>query len=187
VCRCHSRGPTKRKNAHPSPSNSSSEGVDAFIVSPCTCRLMKQTDKAPHGSGVGSSSQHAMQQEEEESSDAIQKVTHPLKPNYMYTFRRVDHRHPHRPTNFTRKDNHSMIQRNEDLYVWAPDLHDHHFWNNFQADWYIKVIKDRKLPITRHIYVDWTTMLEKRNPIFNKVIAKAQSLGIYDMLGMWQN
>jgi hypothetical protein len=42
----------------------------------------------------------------------------------------------------------------DDPYVWAPDLHDHQFWNNFQADWYIKVIKDKKLPITSHIYVD---------------------------------
>jgi hypothetical protein len=30
-------------------------------------------------------------------------------------------------------------------------------------------------------------MIQKRNPIFNKVIIKAQNLGIYDMLGMWQN
>jgi hypothetical protein len=80
-----------------------------------------------------------------------------------------------------------MIQRNDDPYVWAPDLHDHRFWNNFQANWYIKVIKDRKKPITPHIYVDWDSMLEKRNPVFNRVVAKAQELGIYDMLGMWQD
>jgi hypothetical protein len=30
-------------------------------------------------------------------------------------------------------------------------------------------------------------MIQKRNPIFNKVITKAQNHGIYDMLGMWQN
>jgi hypothetical protein len=80
-----------------------------------------------------------------------------------------------------------MIQRNDDMYVWAPDLCDHRFWNNFQVDWYIKVIKDRKLPITAHIFVDWAGMLEKRNHVFNKVVSKAQQLGIYDMLGMWQN
>jgi hypothetical protein len=49
------------------------------------------------------------------------------------------------------------------------------------------VIKDRKLPITPHIYVDWAALLEKRNPVFNKVITKAQQLGIYDLLGMWQD
>jgi hypothetical protein len=178
---------TKRKNARPSPSNSSSEGGDDFIVSPRTRRSARQTNKAPCGSGVVSSSQHVAQQEEEESSDGIQKMIHPLKPNYMYTFRKVDHRHPRRPTDFMRKENHSMIQRNDDPYVWAPDLHDHRFWNNFQVDWYIKVIKDRKLPITPHIYVDWTAMLEKENLIFNKVVAKSQILGIYDMLGIWQN
>jgi hypothetical protein len=105
----------------------------------------------------------------------------------MYTFKRVDRRHPHRCTDFTRKENHSMIQRNDDPYVWVPDLHDHQFRNNFQADWYIKVIEDRKLPITPHIYVDWVAMLVKRNSVFNKVFAKAQQLGIYDMLGMRQD
>jgi hypothetical protein len=147
---------------------------------------MRRSNKATHGSGVSSSSQHIVQQEEE-SSDAIQKVIHPLKPKYMYTFRRVDHRHPRRPTDFIRKENHAKIQRMDDSYVWAPDLHDHHFYNNFQADWYIKVNKDRKLSITPHIYVDWVAMLENRNPVFNKVIAKAQQLGIYDMLGMWKD
>jgi hypothetical protein len=56
-----------------------------------------------------------------------------------------------------------------------------------QADWYIKVIEDRKQPITPHFYVDWPGMIQKMNPIFNKVISKAQNLGIYDLLGMWQN
>jgi hypothetical protein len=175
---------TKRKTTIAS-SFDSSAGDDDFIVSPHPRRSTRRTDKAPHGSGVGSSSQHPT--EEEESSDAMQKVILPLKPNYLYTFRRVDRRHPRRPTNFTKKENHSMIQRNDDPYVWAPDLHDHRFWNNFQADWYIKVIMERKLPITSLIYVDWAAMLEKRNTVFNKVIAKAQQLGIYDMLGMWQD
>jgi hypothetical protein len=73
---------------------------------------MTRTSKAP-------SSQHAAQHEEEESSDAIQKVMPLLKPNYLYTFRRVDHRHPWRPTDFMRKQNHSMIQRNED-HMFGP-------------------------------------------------------------------
>jgi hypothetical protein len=49
------------------------------------------------------------------------------------------------------------------------------------------VIKDQRQPITPHFYVDWPRMAQKRYPIFNKVITKAQNLGIYDMLGMWQN
>jgi hypothetical protein len=80
-----------------------------------------------------------------------------------------------------------MIQSNDDPYVWAPDLHDHRFWNNFQADRYIKVIKDREKPTTPHFYVDWASMLDKRNPVFTTLIANAQQLGIYDMLGLWQD
>jgi hypothetical protein len=146
--------PAKRSTHPPSSSDTSSGGGEDLIVSPHPSRLASCTGKAPHGSGAASSSQHAAQHEEEKSSDAIQKVIPQLKPNYLYTFRRVDHRHPRRPTYFTRKENHSMIQSNEDPYVWAPDIHDHYFWNNFQADWYIKVIKDRKQPITPHFYVD---------------------------------
>jgi hypothetical protein len=88
---------------------------------------------------------------------------------------------------YTKKENHSMIQRNDDPYVWAPDLHDHRFWNNFQVDWYIKVIKERKKTITPHIYVDWQSMQDKWDPMFNRVIAKAHELGIFDMIGMWQD
>jgi hypothetical protein len=149
-----------KRSTHPlNSSNTSSGGAEDFIVSPRPRRSTTHTGKAPRCSGAASSSQHAAQHEEDESSDAIQKVISPLKPNYLYTFRRVDHHHPQRPTYFTRKENHSMIQRNKDPHVWVPDLHDHRFWNNFQADWYIKVIEDRKQPITPHFYVDWPGMI----------------------------
>jgi hypothetical protein len=46
----------------------------------------------------------------------IQKVERPLKPNFEYTLRRVDRHHPRRPTNFTKGENQSMINQNEDLY-----------------------------------------------------------------------
>jgi hypothetical protein len=49
------------------------------------------------------------------------------------------------------------------------------------------VIKERKKPITPHIYVDWQSMQDKWDPMFNKVIAKSQELGIFDLLGMWQD
>jgi hypothetical protein len=35
--------------------------------------------------------------------------------------------------------------------------------------------------------VDWNYMQGKRDPVFNRVISKAQQLGIFDMLGMWQD
>jgi hypothetical protein len=112
---------TKRKPLIPSASDTSSRGNDDFVISPHARRSTRRVDKAPRGSGAGSSSQHA----EEELSDAIQKVIPPLKLNYLNTFQRVDRRHPRRPIDYTRKENDSMIQRNDDPYVWAPDLHDH--------------------------------------------------------------
>jgi hypothetical protein len=51
-----------------------------------------------------------------------------------------------------------MINQNEDPYEWSIELHDHRFWSNFQAHWYLSVIKDRKNPITSQLYVDWTYM-----------------------------
>jgi hypothetical protein len=53
------------------------------------------------------------QAREERVSDIIQKVEHPLRADYEYTLRRVDHRHPRRPTNFTRGENHSMINQHK--------------------------------------------------------------------------
>jgi hypothetical protein len=70
----------------------------------------------------------------------------------------VDRRHPHRPTDFSRGENQSMINRHENPYEWTTELHDHWFWNNFQADWYLTVIKDRKNPITQQLFVDWSYM-----------------------------
>jgi hypothetical protein len=106
-------------------------------------------------------------------SNVIQKVERPLQPNYEYTLRRVDRRHPHRPTNFTLGENHSMININEDPHEWTTELHDHRFWNNFQVDWYLSVIKDRKNPITSQLYVDLNYMQKKHDPMFHRIIAKA--------------
>jgi hypothetical protein len=123
---------------------------------------------------------------EARANDVIQKVERPLKPDFEYTLRRVDRRHPRRTTDYTKRENQSMINQNEDPYEWTTELHDHRFWSNFQADWYISVIKDRKNLITSQLYVDWTYMQKKCDHVFHKVIAKAQKLGIFDMLGMYQ-
>jgi hypothetical protein len=64
---------------------------------------------------------------ETRASDVIQKVEHPLRPDFEYTLRRVDRRHPRRPTDFTRGENQSMINLNEDPYDWTTELHDHRF------------------------------------------------------------
>jgi hypothetical protein len=60
------------------------------------------------------------------------------------------------------------------------------FWNNFQADWYLTVLKDQNNPITQQLCVDWSYMQNKHDPVFHRVIAKSQRLGIYDILGLHQ-
>jgi hypothetical protein len=57
----------------------------------------------------------------------IQKVEYPLRPDYEYNLRRVDRRHPHKPTDFTLGENQSMVNRNENPFDWTTELHDHHF------------------------------------------------------------
>jgi hypothetical protein len=70
----------------------------------------------------------------------------------------VDHRHPRRPANFTLGENLSMINHNENMFDWITVVHDHRFWNNIQADWYLSIIKDGKTPITPQLYFDWSYM-----------------------------
>jgi hypothetical protein len=93
---------------------------------------------------------------EARASDIIQKVERPLRADYEYTLRRVDHCHPRRPTDFTRGEKQSMINRHENPYEWTTELYDHRFWNNFQTDWYLTVIKDQKNPITQQLFMDWS-------------------------------
>jgi hypothetical protein len=121
------------------------------------------------------------------ASGIIQKVERPLKPDYEYTLRIVDRLHPCRSTYFSLGENQSMVNCSENPFDWTTELHDHRFWNNFQAYWYLTVIKDRKNPITSQLYVDWAYMQQKRDLVFNKVIAKAQSLGFFDIIGMCQD
>jgi hypothetical protein len=71
-----------------------------------------------------------------------------------------------------------MVNCIENLFDWTTELHDHHFCNNFHTDWYLTVIKEWKNPNTPLLYVDWTYMQNKRDPVFNKVIAKALSWNI---------
>jgi hypothetical protein len=126
------------------------------VIAPRTRRETRKTTQR----GEASSSQAAVEDadmveghvvyeaREARARDEIQKVERPLRPNYEYTLRRVDHRHPHRPTDYTLGENQSMINRNEDPCDWTTELHDHHFWNNFQVDWYLTIIKERKNSIT---------------------------------------
>jgi hypothetical protein len=161
--------------------DSSCGGHEHFVISPHPRRT---TRKVAHG-GEGSSSQADEEDtrvaegsavaaaREARASDVIQKVERLLKPDFEYTLRRVDRHHSRKPTDYTRRDNQSMINQTEDPYEWTTELHDHRFWSNFQADWYISIIKDRKNLITSQLYVDWSYMQKKHDPVFLKVIAKA--------------
>jgi hypothetical protein len=51
----------------------------------------------------------------------IHKVECLLQSNFEYTLRRVDHRHPRRPTDFTRGENQSMIHIVEYPYDWTQE------------------------------------------------------------------
>jgi hypothetical protein len=142
--------------------DSSSKGDDQFVISPRPRWVTRKASRGRRASSSRADEKVARVAEgravaatrETRASNVIQKVEHPLQPNYEYTLKRVDHRHPHRPTDFTLKENQSMINKNEDPYDWTTEIHDHRFWNHLQAYWYLTVIKDRKNPITSQLYVD---------------------------------
>jgi hypothetical protein len=133
--------PTKqlasRWHSHDDPSSddSSSRGDDQFVIAP---HPRRETRKSTHR-GEASSSQadeeaankvegraiHEAREARERVE--IQKVERPLRPSYEYTLRRVDRRHPRRPTDFTLGKNQSMVNRNENPFDWTTELHDHHF------------------------------------------------------------
>jgi hypothetical protein len=154
--------PTKRLASRrhsrndPSSDDSSSQGDDQFVIVP---HPRSETRKSTHR-GEASSSQVDEEvinrvegrviREAREARERveIQKVKRPLRPVYEYTLRRVDHQHPHRPTDFTLEGNQSLVNHNENLFDWTTELHDHCFWNNFQADCYLTMIKEWKNPIT---------------------------------------
>jgi hypothetical protein len=60
---------------------------------------------------------HAVRKTREaRESKIIQKVERQLLEDYEYILRRVDCHHPHRPADFTREENQSMIHRDEYPY-----------------------------------------------------------------------
>jgi hypothetical protein len=163
------RAAGRRASRYDLPFDDSSSQGDNFVIAPRPRRTTRKiTQRGDASSSQGdeeaanmAEGQAVHQAREARASDIIQKVEHPLRADYEYTLRRVDRRHPRRPTDFTRGENQSMINRHDDPYEWTTEFHDHKFWNNFQADWYLTVIKDRKNPITQQLYVDWSYMQKK--------------------------
>jgi hypothetical protein len=110
------------------PSDDSSSHGDDFVIAPHPRRTTRKTTRRGDEEVANmTEGQTVRQVREERASDIIQKVERPLRADYEYTLRRVHHRHPRRPTNFTRGENHSMINRHENPYDWTTELHDHRF------------------------------------------------------------
>jgi hypothetical protein len=132
------RAASRAASQEESPSDdSSSGGDDQFVILP---RPRRATRKIRAGASSSRATEEAVdmaegrairEAREARASDMIQKVEHPLKPSFEYTLRRVDHRHPRRPMNFTLGENQSMVNRNENPFDWNTEVHDHRFWNNF--------------------------------------------------------
>jgi hypothetical protein len=103
-----------RRVSHDDPSSGdSSSRDDDFVIAP---RPRRATRKATRRGDASSSpadvevtnvaeGQAVSDAREARASDIIHKVERPLRTDYEYTLRRVDHHHPHRPTNFTRGEN----------------------------------------------------------------------------------
>jgi hypothetical protein len=89
--------------------DSSSEGDDQFVILP---RPRRVTRKAYRGRGANSlrADEEAARVakgcavaavREARERNVIYEFEHPLRPNFEYTLRRADRRHPSRPMNFT--------------------------------------------------------------------------------------
>jgi hypothetical protein len=113
--------------------DSSSGGDDQFIIAPRPRRAVRKTRAGASSSRANTEAADITESwvvreaREVRESGIIQKVERPLRPDYEYTFRRVDRRHPRRSTDFTRGENQSMINRNENPYDWTAEYHDHRF------------------------------------------------------------
>jgi hypothetical protein len=134
--------------------DNSSGGDDQFVISPQPRRTVWKARVGVSSSrateeAANMAEGHAVREAREaRARDEVQKVERSLRSDYEYTLRRVDRRHPHRPTDFTLGGNQSIVNNNENPFDWTTELHDHRFWNNFHADWYLIVIKERNNPIT---------------------------------------
>jgi hypothetical protein len=98
-------------------SGDSSSRDDDFMIAPHPRRV---TSKVSQRSGASSSQadeaaaniakgQAVHEAREARESEIIQKAERPLRADYEYSLRRVDHRHPRMPIDFTRGENQSMI------------------------------------------------------------------------------
>jgi hypothetical protein len=109
----------------------SSSGEEQYVIQPQLRRATRKThassSRAAAEAADTAEGQAVREAREARASGIIQQVQHPLKLDHEYTFRRVDRHHPHHPTDYTRGENQSMINRSENPYEWTLELHDHRF------------------------------------------------------------
>jgi hypothetical protein len=91
----------------------SSSGEEQYVIQPrprhATRKTRASSSRATTKAAGMVEGQAVHEAREARASGIIQKVQCPLQPNYEYTFRRVDRRHPRLPTDYTRGENQSTI------------------------------------------------------------------------------
>jgi hypothetical protein len=126
-----SKRATSRSASQEDVDDDCSSKEEQYVIQPRPRRATRKTrassSRAAAEAANTTKGQAVREAREARASGIIQQVQRPLQPNYEYTFRRADHHHPHCPTDYTRGENRSMINRSENPYEWTPELHDHHF------------------------------------------------------------
>jgi hypothetical protein len=100
-------------------SSDSSNCGDNYVIAPCPRRETRKTTRQAAESSFWAAVEAAdlakgraiPEAWEEREIGIIQKVECPLQPNFEYTLRRVDRRHPHRLTDFARGENQFIEMR----------------------------------------------------------------------------
>jgi hypothetical protein len=113
------RTTSRRASRDDTSSGDSSNSGDNYVITPHPRRETRKTTQWAAESSFWAAAEAAdlaegraiREAREARESGIIQKVEHPLQPNFEYTLRRVDHRHPHRSTDFARGENQSIEMR----------------------------------------------------------------------------
>jgi hypothetical protein len=110
---------SQRASRDDTSSGDSSNRGDNYVIAPHPRRETRKTTRRATESSFWAAAEAADLAEgraihearEAKESGIIQKVERPLQPNFEYTLRRVDRRHPRRPTDFARGENQSIELR----------------------------------------------------------------------------
>ena len=78
-------------------------------------------------------------------------------------------------------------EREKDPHLYQQLSNDRRFWNFFQQDFYSSVIVLRKDPVLQMQWIDWKSMKEKHNLVFDEVIAAGEAKCVKEILGFKYN